>query len=57
MSRLGATRTLVEASRQAIQSGSVAVFNTKTFTNAAIAVDKFAGRAPRVIQMAPPSTA
>jgi len=36
--------TLIEATRQAIQSGNVAVFNTKPVANAAIAIDKFCGQ-------------
>ena len=36
--------TLIEATRQAIEAGSVAVFNTKTVAKAAIAIDKFCGQ-------------
>jgi hypothetical protein len=39
-----AAGTLTEATRQAIQSGAVAVFNTKTVAKAAIAIDKFCGQ-------------
>jgi hypothetical protein len=36
--------TLVSAARQAIQSGNVAVFNTKTVAKAAVLVDEFCGQ-------------
>ena len=36
--------TLVSAARQAIQSGDIAIFNTKSVANAALAVDKFCGQ-------------
>ena len=36
--------TLIEATRQAIQSGSVAIFNTKPVAKAAIAIDTFCGQ-------------
>ena len=36
--------TLIEATRQAIQSGSVAIFNTKSVAKAAIAIDTFCGQ-------------
>ena len=39
-----AAGTLTEATRQAIQSGDISVFNTKTVSRAAIAVDKFCGQ-------------
>ena len=39
-----AAGTLVEATRQAIQSGNVSIFNTKAVTKAAVAVDKFCGQ-------------
>ena len=38
---VNAAGTLTEATRQALQSGDIAVFNTKTVAHAAIAVDKF----------------
>lgn len=36
--------SLIEAARQAINSGNVAIFNTKTVAKAAIAVDRFCGQ-------------
>ena len=39
-----AAGTLIEATRQAIQSGDVSVFNTKAVARVAIAVDKFCGQ-------------
>jgi hypothetical protein len=39
-----AAGTLTEATRQAIQSGDITVFNTKTVAHAAIAVDNFCGQ-------------
>jgi hypothetical protein len=39
-----AAGTLIEAARQAVQSGNAAVFNTKTVANAAIVVDKYCGQ-------------
>ena len=36
--------TLIEAARQAINTGNVAIFNTKTVAKAAIAVDRFCGQ-------------
>jgi Domain of unknown function (DUF4333) len=41
---VNAAGTLTEATRQAIQSGDIAVFNTKMVARAAIAVDKFCGQ-------------
>jgi hypothetical protein len=41
---VNAAGTLTEASRQAIQTRSVAIFDSKAVTNAAIAVDKFCGQ-------------
>ncbi len=39
-----AAGTLTQATRQAIQSGDISVFNTKTVARAATAVDKFCGQ-------------
>jgi hypothetical protein len=39
--------TLVEAARQAIQSGDVSIFNSKTVAMAAVAVDTFCGQSTR----------
>ena len=41
---VGSAGTLIEATRQAIQSGNVAIFNTKTVAKAAIAIDRFCGQ-------------
>jgi hypothetical protein len=41
---VNAAGTLVEATRQAIQSGDIAVFDTKTVARAAVALDKFCGQ-------------
>jgi hypothetical protein len=41
---VNAAGTLTQATRQAIQSGDIAVFNTKAVARAAIAVDKFCGQ-------------
>jgi hypothetical protein len=41
---VNAAGTLTEATRRAIQSSDIAVFNTKTVARAAIAVDKFCGQ-------------
>jgi hypothetical protein len=42
-----AAGTLTQASRQAIQSGTIAVFNTKAVAKAAIAVDNFCGQSTK----------
>jgi uncharacterized protein YrrD len=39
-----AAGTLIGATRQAIKTGSIALFNTKTVSRAAIAVDRFCGQ-------------
>ena len=42
-----AAGTLTEASRQAVQSGSIAIFNTKSVARAAVAVDNFCGQSTK----------
>ena len=42
-----AAGTLTEAARQAVQSGSIAVFNTKSVTRAVLAVDTFCGQSTK----------
>ena len=39
-----AAGTVTAAARQALKSGNIAVFNTKTVANAVIAIDKFCGQ-------------
>jgi hypothetical protein len=44
---VAAAGTVTAASRQALNSGDIAVFNTKTVANAAIAIDKFCGQSAK----------
>jgi hypothetical protein len=40
----GTATVAVSAARQAIQSGDIAIFNTKAVAKAAVAIDKFCGQ-------------